>query len=26
VLTIIGVIILLMPVLIRTWREFNPEK
>ena len=26
VLTIIGVVILLMPVLIRTWREFNPEK
>ena len=26
VLTIIGVIILLLPVLIRTWREFNPEK
>jgi hypothetical protein len=26
VLTIIGVIILLMPVLIRTWREFNPQK
>ncbi len=26
VLTIIGVIILLMPVLIKTWREFNPEK
>ena len=26
VLTIIGVVILLMPVLIRTWREFNPDK
>lgn len=26
VLTIIGVTILLMPVLIKTWREFNPEK
>ena len=26
VLTIIGVVILLTPVLIRTWREFNPEK
>jgi len=26
VLTIIGVVILLMPVLVRTWREFNPEK
>ena len=23
VLTIIGVVILLMPVLFRTWREFN---
>ena len=23
VLTIVGVIILLMPVLVRTWREFN---
>jgi ABC-type sugar transport system permease subunit len=26
VLTIIGVVILLLPVLIRTWREFDPEK
>ncbi len=25
VLTIIGVSILLMPVLVRTWREFNPS-
>ena len=26
VLTIIGVLILLMPVLVRTWREFNPSE
>ena len=26
VLTIIGVVILLLPVLIKTWREFNPDK
>ena len=26
VLTIIGVSILLMPVLVRTWREFNPSE
>ena len=25
VLTIIGVLILLMPVLVRTWREFNAK-
>jgi hypothetical protein len=25
VLTIVGVVILLMPVLIRTWREFNQK-
>ena len=25
VLTILGVVILLMPVLIRTWREFNQK-
>ena len=25
VLTIIGVSILLLPVLVRTWREFNPS-
>jgi multiple sugar transport system permease protein len=26
VLTIIGVVILLMPVLIRTWRDFNRKR
>jgi ABC-type sugar transport system permease subunit len=25
VLTIVGVMILLAPVLMRTWREFNPK-